>query len=96
MIDSETINFDLLGYGKFMINYKGLKYLGNFEGIPYDEEAEDLTESFNNIYTVRSHITPREGIEFIPNHFLTRKKYIQNVEITNEKEIQPSSSDLTY
>lgn len=96
MIDSETINFNLLGYGKFMINYKGLKYLGNFEGIPYDEGAEDLTESFNNIYTVRSHITPREGLDFIPAHFLTRKKYIQNVEITNEKEIEPSSSDLTY
>jgi len=96
MIDSETINFDLLGYGKFMMDYRGLKYLGNFEGLPYDETADDLTESFNSIYTVRSHITPKEGLDFIPVHFLTRKKYIQNVEVTNEKEIEPSTSDLTY
>ena len=96
MIDSETINFDLLGYGKFMMDYRGLKYLGNFEGIPYDESADELAESFNNIYSVRSHITPIEAMDFMHVHFLTKKKYIQNVEITNRNEIEASTDELTY
>lgn len=96
MIDSETINFDLLGYGKFMLDFRGLKYLGNIEGVPYDTEADNLAESFNEKYSVRSHITPTDALDHVAEHFLSRKKDIQNVEITNRKEIEESTDELTY
>ncbi len=96
MIDSETINFELLGYGNFMIDKRGLKYLGNMEGVPYDEEADELSQSFNAKYAVRSHITPLEALDNVAQHFLSKKSDVKNVEVTNQKEIEASTSDLTY
>ena len=96
MIDSETINFDLATYGKFMIDYRGLKYLGNLDGLPYSDSADDLTDSFNAIYSSNSHITPIEALKKIPIHFAVKKSYLDNVDITNQKEIEAPTEDKLF
>lgn len=96
MINSETISFDLLGYGKFTLDGEGLTYVKNFELFRPSEIAQELSQTFNEIYSESQHLTPIEALGKIPDHFYVTEDSIQNVEINKLEEISEPTDEIIF
>lgn len=96
MIDSEKIHFTIRSYGKFVMDYKGLKYLGSDHELDISEAGDELAQSFNDAYASSAHLTPLEALNKIPDHFYVSPECILDVKVSDQKPIQGPTDDIIY
>ena len=96
MIESETIYFDILGYGKFTLDGEGLAQIVSNELAQISETTQLLIEDFNLKHADNHHLTPLEALGKIPSHFYVTDDAIQNVEINNIEGVSEPTGEIIF
>jgi hypothetical protein len=96
MIDSEIIDFDIFGYGKFTLDDGGLSLVITDALNSVSKTTQDLIDDFNFKHANNNHLTPLEALGKIPKHFYVTEDFIQNVETTNVSSISTPTKDLIF
>lgn len=96
MTESETIYFDILGYGKFTLDGEGLAKIISNELVQTSETTQALIEDFNLKNASNHHLTPLEALGKIPSHFYVTEDAIQNVEINNLEGVSEPTDEIIF